>query len=100
MPLEPRVRETIRIPNELYDRAMQLAHDRDESIHDLAENAVRFWLSVLSDEGEQSRVRITDEEERMVTVFLQFVRRADSDLVSAVSHIVENWRRQQRMPRQ
>ena len=97
--MEIRSREPIRIPEGLYDRAMEVARDRRQTIHDLGQDAVRFWLSVVSEAGEDTRMRITSEEESMVRTFLGFVRSADPDLVSAVSHIVENWRARQRMPR-
>jgi hypothetical protein len=97
---EVKVREPIRLPNDLYDRAMQAARERQETIHDLGENAVRFWMSIISSGGDESRMTITAEENQMLTALLGFIRGADPDLVAAVSHIVENWRIKQRMPRQ
>jgi hypothetical protein len=90
--------ELVELDRELYNTVMEIAGSHD-GVEDFVNSATRFQVSIVSqnDPGDEWRTSINAQQERLVASFLRFLRRADPDRIAAVSHVMESWRKQERL---
>lgn len=90
--------ELVELDRDLYNTVMEIAGSHD-GVEEFVNSATRFQVSIVSqaDPTDEWRTSISAQQERLVASFLRFLRRADSDRVAAVSHVIESWRKHERV---
>lgn len=94
--MEPKIRHSIRLPDELYDEVMEQAGN-NATAQDFVQDATRFWLGVAQTSGD-ALPRLTPSQEALARRLLHFLFATNSRQREAILMLMEDWyeRRDQR----
>lgn len=87
--MEYQFRETVRLPDELYDRVMERLKDSG-SAQDFVAEATRFWLQVSEVSGEPLP-RLTAAQEALARRLLHFLFATSAKQREGILLLMEDW---------